>query len=94
MTTATQKTVTAAQLNNIADLYYQSRADFHACVGEKEIRNWIFITECLIDRQVKILDAGFSQRNAVHMERVSLAYGVLQNQINHAHATLARMAGR
>jgi hypothetical protein len=94
MTTITKPQVTAVQLNNIADLYYQLRVDFCACVGTKEIESWIFRTECCIDRQVKILDAGVSKRNAKHMERLSTAYDMLQTQINSAHHRLAVLAGR
>jgi hypothetical protein len=93
MATATKsiKKVSAKELNSIADLYLQARADYCACVGQKEIEAWIFSTECMIDRQVKILDRGVTKQNTEHFERVSNAYAMLQKQIYAAHQKLANL---
>jgi len=93
--TLTAKKVSARELNDIADLYFQLRSDYCACVGQKEIERWILTTECCIDRQVKILDRGVDKkRNATHFQRLNTAYNALQERITEAHVRIARLQGR
>lgn len=94
-TTIQSKKVSARELNDIADLYFQLRSDYCACVGKKEIEYWILTTECCIDRQVKILDRGVDKkRNATHFQRLNDGYNALQERIAEAHVRLARLQGR